>query len=174
MYSGGITMKVRLNTSHGEIILSLNKEKAPLTVANFVSYVKSGHYDGTIFHRVIYDFMIQTGGMDADMNEKPTNKSIKNEANNGLGNLSGTVAMARTSDPHSASAQFFINTNDNAFLNFSSETDDGWGYCVFGEVVEGSETVDKIEDTPTTTKAGHQNVPEEPVVIINAEIIEEE
>ncbi len=167
-------MKVRLNTSHGEIILSLNKEKAPLTVANFVSYVKSGHYDGTIFHRVIYDFMIQTGGMDADMNEKQTNKSIKNEANNGLGNLSGTVAMARTSDPHSASAQFFINTNDNAFLNFSSETDDGWGYCVFGEVVEGSETVDKIEDTPTTTKAGHQNVPEEPVVIISAEVIEEE
>lgn len=167
-------MKVRLNTSHGEIILSLNKEKAPLTVANFVSYVKSGHYDGTIFHRVIYDFMIQTGGMDADMNEKPTNKSIKNEANNGLGNLSGTVAMARTSDPHSASAQFFINTNDNAFLNFSSETDDGWGYCVFGEVVEGSETVDKIEDTPTTTKAGHQNVPEEPVVIISTEVIEEE
>ncbi len=167
-------MKVRLNTSHGEIILSLNKEKAPITVENFVSYVKSGHYDGTIFHRVIYDFMIQTGGMDTDMNEKPTNKSIKNEANNGLGNLSGTVAMARTSDPHSASAQFFINTNDNAFLNFSSETDDGWGYCVFGEVVEGSETVDKIEDTPTTTKAGHQNVPEEPVVIINAEIIEEE
>ena len=118
--------------------------------------------------------MIQTGGMDADMNEKPTNKSIKNEANNGLGNLSGTVAMARTSDPHSASAQFFINTNDNAFLNFSSETDDGWGYCVFGEVVEGSETVDKIEDTPTTTKTGHQNVPEEPVVIISTEIIEEE
>lgn len=167
-------MKVRLNTSHGEIILSLNKEKAPITVENFVSYVKSGHYDGTIFHRVIYDFMIQTGGMDADMNEKPTNKSIKNEANNGLGNLSGTVAMARTSDPHSASAQFFINTNDNAFLNFSSETDDGWGYCVFGEVVEGSETVDKIEDTPMTTKTGHQNVPEEPVVIISAEIIEEE
>lgn len=167
-------MKVRFNTSHGEIILLLNKEKAPITVENFVSYVKSGHYDGTIFHRVIYDFMIQTGGMDADMNEKQTNKSIKNEANNGLGNLSGTVAMARTSDPHSASAQFFINTNDNAFLNFSSETDDGWGYCVFGEVVEGSETVDKIEDTPTTTKAGHQNVPEEPVVIINAEIIEEE
>ncbi len=167
-------MKVRLNTSHGEIILSLNKEKAPITVENFVSYVKSGHYDGTIFHRVIYDFMIQTGGMDTDMNEKPTNKSIKNEANNGLGNLSGTVAMARTSDPHSASAQFFINTNDNAFLNFSSETDDGWGYCVFGEVVEGSETVDKIEDTPTTTKAGHQNVPEEPVVIISTEVIEEE
>lgn len=167
-------MKVRFNTSHGEIILLLNKEKAPITVENFVSYVKSGHYDGTIFHRVIYDFMIQTGGMDADMNEKPTNKSIKNEANNGLGNLSGTVAMARTSDPHSASAQFFINTNDNAFLNFSSETDDGWGYCVFGEVVKGSETVDKIEDTPTTTKAGHQNVPEEPVVITSAEVIEEE
>ena len=112
-------MKVRLNTSHGEIILALNEEKAPITVANFVSYVKSGHYDGTIFHRVIYDFMIQAGGMDAQMNEKPTNTSIKNEANNGLANLSGTLAMARTSDPHTASVQFCINTKDNAGLNLS-------------------------------------------------------
>ncbi|MEE8234017.1 MAG: peptidylprolyl isomerase [Gammaproteobacteria bacterium] len=166
-------MKVRLNTSHGEIVLALDEEKAPITVENFVSYVKSGHYNETIFHRVIDDFMIQGGGMDADMNEKPTNACIKNEANNGLGNLSGTIAMARKPDPHSASAQFYINTNDNAFLDFSSETDDGWGYCVFGEVVEGSETVDKIEDTPTTTKAGFQDVPEEPVVIISAEVIEE-
>ena len=166
-------MKVRLNTSHGEIILALNEEKAPITVANFVSYVKSGHYDGTIFHRVIYDFIIQAGGMDEEMNEKPTNTSIKNEANNGLGNLSGTIAMARTSDPHSASAQFFINTNDNAGLNFSSETNDGWGYCVFGEVVEGEDTIDKIENASTTSKAGHQDVPEEPIIITSAEVIEE-
>jgi peptidyl-prolyl cis-trans isomerase B (cyclophilin B) len=166
-------MKVRLNTSHGEIVLALNEEKAPITVENFVSYVKSGHYDGTIFHRVIYDFMIQAGGMDAQMNEKPTNTSIKNEANNGLGNLSGTIAMARTSDPHSASTQFFINTNDNAGLNFSSETNDGWGYCVFGEVVEGEDTIDKIENASTTSKAGHQDVPEEPIIITSAEVTEE-
>ena len=166
-------MKVRLNTSHGEIVLSLNEEKAPITVANFVSYVKNGHYDGTIFHRVISDFMIQTGGMDAEMNEKQTGECIRNEANNGLGNLSGTIAMARRPDPHSASAQFFINTNDNAFLNFSSETDDGWGYCVFGEVVEGGDTVDKIENVSTGNKGGHQDVPEEPITITSAEIIEE-
>ncbi len=166
-------MKVRLNTSLGEIVLALNEKKAPITVENFVSYVKSGHYNETIFHRVIYDFMIQGGGMDADMNEKPTNACIKNEANNGLGNLSGTIAMARKPGPHSARAQFFINTNDNASLNFSSETDDGWGYCVFGEVVEGSETVDKIEDTKTTSKAGHQDVPEEAIFIISAEVIVE-
>ncbi len=166
-------MKVRLNTSHGEIVLSLNEEKAPITVKNFVSYVESGHYDGTIFHRVIYDFMIQTGGMDTEMNEKPTNECIKNEANNGLANLSGTVAMARRPDPHSASSQFFINTNDNASLNFSAETDDGWGYCVFGEVVEGEDTVDKIENVTTTSKGGHQDVPEEQIVINSAEVIEE-
>ncbi|MFT5427122.1 MAG: peptidyl-prolyl cis-trans isomerase B (cyclophilin B) [Gammaproteobacteria bacterium] len=166
-------MKVRLNTNHGDIVLALNEEKAPLTVENFVTYVKSGHYNGTIFHRVINDFMIQTGGMDADMNEKSTNACIKNEANNGLSNLQGTVAMARRPDPHSASAQFFINTNDNAFLNFSAETDDGWGYCVFGEVVEGIETVEKIEETSTTSKGGHQDVPEEAIVITHAEIIEE-
>ncbi len=166
-------MKVRLITSHGEMVLSLNKEKAPLTVENFISYVRSGHYNGTIFHRVINDFMIQAGGMDADMNEKATNTSIKNEANNGLSNLQGTMAMARTSDPHSASAQFFINTNDNAFLDFSAETDDGWGYCVFGEVVDGIETVEKIEETSTTSRGGHQDVPAEAIVITQAEIIEE-
>jgi len=117
--------------------------------------------------------MIQTGGMDAEMKEKPTGECIKNEANNGLGNLSGTIAMARRPDPHSASSQFFINTNDNAFLNFSAETDDGWGYCVFGEVVEGEDTVDKIENVSTTSKGGHQDVPEEPIVINSAEVIEE-
>jgi len=166
-------MKVRLITSHGEMVLSLNKEKAPITVENFISYVRSGHYNGTIFHRVINDFMIQAGGMDTDMNEKSTNASIKNEANNGLSNLQGTIAMARTSDPHSASAQFFINTNDNAFLDFSAETDDGWGYCVFGEVVDGIETVEKIEETSTTSMSGHQDVPAEAIIITQAEIIEE-
>jgi peptidyl-prolyl cis-trans isomerase B (cyclophilin B) len=169
----GKIMKVRLNTNHGDIVLALNEEKAPLTVENFVTYVKSGHYNGTIFHRVINDFMIQTGGMDVDMNEKSTNACIKNEANNGLGNLQGTVAMARRPDPHSASAQFFINTNDNAFLNFSAETDDGWGYCVFGEVVEGIETVEKIEEAATSSKGGHQDVPVEAIVITQAEVIEE-
>ena len=166
-------MKVRLNTSYGDIVLALNQEKAPITVENFVSYVRNGHYNDTIFHRVINDFMIQTGGMDADMNEKTTNASIKNEANNGLSNLQGTIAMARTPDPHSASAQFFINTSDNAFLDFSAETDDGWGYCVFGEVVEGIETVEKIEETSTTSRGGHQDVPAEAIIITQAEIIEE-
>ena len=166
-------MKVRLITNYGDIVLALNEDKAPMTVENFVSYVQSGHYNGTIFHRVINDFMIQTGGMDADMNEKPTNASIKNEANNGLSNLQGTVAMARRPDPHSASAQFFINTSDNAFLDFSAETDDGWGYCVFGEVVEGIETVEKIEETSTTSRGGHQDVPAEAIIITQAEIIEE-
>lgn len=166
-------MKVQLHTSHGEIVLLLNEEKAPITVTNFVSYVKSGHYDGTIFHRVISDFMIQTGGMDAEMKEKPSSACIKNEANNGLSNLSGTVAMARKSDPHSASSQFFINTSDNAFLNFSEETNDGWGYCVFGKVVGGEDIVDTIESVATANKNGHQDVPEEPIFIKKAEIIEE-
>ena len=166
-------MKVRLNTSYGEIVLALNEDKAPATVENFIAYVQSGHYNGTIFHRVIDDFMIQAGGMDANMSEKPTNASVKNEANNGLSNLQGTIAMARMTDPHSASAQFFINTNDNAFLDFSAETDDGWGYCVFGEVVEGIETVEKIEETSTTSRDGYQDVPAEAIVITQAEIIEE-
>lgn len=165
-------MKVRLTTSYGDIVMALNADKAPKTVENFVSYVQSGHYDGTIFHRVISDFMIQAGGMDAEMREKPTQASIKNEANNGLSNLQGTVAMARRPDPHSASAQFFINTSDNAFLDFSAETSDGWGYCVFGEVVEGIETVEKIEETATTSKGGHQDVPAEAIVITKAEVID--
>ena len=166
-------MKVRLNTSQGDIVLALNEEKAPLTVENFLTYVRSDHYNGTIFHRVINDFMIQTGGMDADMNGKSTNACIKNEANNGLSNLQGTVAMARRPDPHSTSAQFFINTSDNAFLDFSAETDDGWGYCVFAEVVEGIETVEKIEKVSTTSKGGYQDVPEETIVITQTEVIEE-
>ena len=166
-------MKVRLNTSHGEIVLSLNEEKAPITVENFVSYVKSGHYDGTIFHRVIYDFMIQTGGMDADMNEKPTNECIKNEANNGLGNLSGTVAMARTNAPHSATAQFFINVVNNDFLNYRAATSRDWGYAVFGKVVQGMDIVDKIRKIPTGPGGPFpKNVPQAPVVIQQAMVME--
>jgi len=166
-------MKVQLTTSFGEITLILNPDKAPATVDNFINYIKQGHYDGTVFHRVIEDFMIQGGGMDADLSEKKTNASIKNEANNGLSNLLGTIAMARTSDPHSASAQFFINTSDNAFLDFSAETDDGWGYCVFGEVIDGIEVVEKIEEVNTTTKSGFQDVPEETIMIEKASVIED-
>ena len=167
-------MKVLLTTTLGEITLELNSEKAPKTVENFLAYVESGHFDGTIFHRVIKDFMVQGGGMDKDMNSKSTRDSIQNEANNGLANEYGSIAMARTSDPHSASAQFFINTNDNAFLDFSSETQDGWGYCVFGKVVDGIEVVTSIEEKPTTTRNGHQDVPEETVEIEKAAILEEE
>ena len=166
-------MKVLLTTTLGEITLELNSEKAPKTVENFLAYVESGHFDGTIFHRVIKDFMVQGGGMDKDMNSKSTRDSIQNEANNGLANEYGSIAMARTSDPHSASAQFFINTNDNAFLDFSSETQDGWGYCVFGKVVDGIEVVTSIEEKPTTTRNGHQDVPEDTVEIEKAVILEE-
>lgn len=164
-------MKVRLITNYGEITLELDEKKAPGTVRNFISYVQSGHYNGTIFHRVIEDFVIQGGGLDKDMKEKPTNAPIKNEANNKLSNLLGTVAMARTPDPHSASAQFFINTNDNPFLDFSSETDDGWGYCVFGNVVDGMDIVEKIEELETTTRDGFQDVPVELVIIEKVELI---
>ena len=158
-------MKVQIATTLGSITVELNQEKAPKTVENFLSYVKSGFYDGTIFHRVIEGFMIQGGGMDKDMKTKPTNPSIKNEANNGLSNLLGTIAMARTSDPHSATAQFFINTEDNPGLDFQSETEQGWGYCVFGEVTEGNEIISAIEEKPTTTRNGHQDVPEEVISI---------
>ena len=164
-------MKVQLITNHGTIILELDPGKAPNTVENFLNYVKSGHYDGTIFHRVVEDFVIQGGGLDEDMNEKSTNPPIQNEANNKLSNLLGTIAMARTPEPHSASAQFFINTNDNAFLDFNSETDDGWGYCVFGKVIDGMDVVEKIEETDTTTRNGFQDVPVEIIVIEKAEII---
>jgi peptidyl-prolyl cis-trans isomerase B (cyclophilin B) len=167
-------MKVQLTTSLGPITIELNPDKAPKTVENFVAYVESAHYDGTIFHRVIEDFMIQGGGMDKEMNSKSTNASIKNEANNGLKNEYGTIAMARTSDPHSASAQFFINTSDNGFLDFTSETQDGWGYCVFGKVTEGIEIVTNIEEKPTTTRNGHQDVPEDIIEIEKAVMLEEE
>jgi len=167
-------MKVQFTTTLGPITIQLNAEEAPKTVENFIAYVESGHYNGTIFHRVIEDFMIQGGGFDQEMNSKPTNESVQNEANNGLKNEYGTVAMARTSDPHSASAQFFINTSDNGFLDFTSETQDGWGYCVFGKVIEGIEVVNKIEEKPTTTKNGHQDVPEEIIEIEKAVLLEEE
>lgn len=158
-------MKVEIITSLGSIIVQLNQDKAPKTVENFLTYVKSGFYNETIFHRVIEGFMIQGGGMDKDMKTKPTHPSIENEASNGLSNLFGTIAMARTSDPHSATAQFFINTEDNRGLDFQSETEEGWGYCVFGEVVEGIEVVNTIEEQTTTTRNGHQDVPEEIIYI---------
>ncbi len=164
-------MKVQLTTTCGSITVELNAEKAPKTVANFLAYVENGHYNGTIFHRVIKDFMVQGGGMDKAMHSKATRGAIQNEANNGLRNEYGTLAMARTSDPHSASAQFFINTNDNPFLDFTSESQDGWGYCVFGKVIAGIEVVNSIEEKPTTTRHGHQDVPEDIIEIENAVLL---
>ena len=152
---------VQINTSLGPIVVELNSEKAPKTVANFLEYVKSGHYSGTIFHRVIRRFMIQGGGFTKDMHEKPTRPPIQNEADNGLKNDYGTIAMARTPDPHSASAQFFINVNDNAFLNFQSKDEAGWGYAVFGKVTQGMDLVEKISKAPTWPG----DVPTQPVVI---------
>jgi peptidyl-prolyl cis-trans isomerase B (cyclophilin B) len=162
-------MAVKLTTNHGEITLELDAEKAPKTVENFLSYVKSGHYDGTIFHRVINGFMIQGGGFEPGLKEKPAGATIENEAKNGLKNNNYTVAMARRPDPHSASAQFFINTADNDFLNHPGQ--DGWGYCVFGAVTEGKDVVDKIRKVRTGNRGMHQNVPVEDVVLEKAEII---
>ncbi|MFT0213184.1 peptidylprolyl isomerase [Pseudomonas sp. F1_0610] len=163
---------IKLHTNYGDITLKLFEDKAPETVANFIQYVKNGHYNNTIFHRVIGNFMIQGGGFEPGMTQKPTNAPIKNEADNGISNKVGTIAMARTSDPHSATAQFFINVNDNAFLNYSSPSMQGWGYAVFGEVVEGMDIVNKIKAVETTSRAGHQDVPVEDVIIQSAEIIE--
>lgn len=159
---------VKLTTNFGEITLELDAEKAPITVANFLQYVESGFYDGVIFHRVIDGFMIQGGGFDASMKQKLTKAEIKNEANNGLKNDIYTVAMARTSVPDSASSQFFINVGDNGFLNHTAPTSSGWGYCVFGKVVAGTDVVDKIKAVKTGSKAGHQDVPVEQVVIEKA------
>jgi peptidyl-prolyl cis-trans isomerase B (cyclophilin B) len=159
---------VELRTTKGTIVLELDRKKAPKTVENFLRYVEEGHYDGTIFHRVIPNFMIQGGGMTADMKEKPTHAPIPNEADNGLKNLRGTIAMARTSDPHSATAQFFINLKDNGFLDHTAPTTQGWGYAVFGRVVEGMDVVDAIARVPTGTKGFHQDVPKEPIVIEKA------
>ena len=164
---------IRLTTNFGNIDIQLDFEKAPLTAKNFEEYVKSGFYDGVIFHRVINGFMIQGGGFEPGMKEKRTNESIKNEANNGLSNMTGTIAMARTMDPHSASAQFFINLSDNTFLDHTAETMEGWGYAVFGKVTEGMDVVDQIKKVATTMAMGHQDVPAEDVIIEKAEIIEE-
>jgi peptidyl-prolyl cis-trans isomerase B (cyclophilin B) len=160
---------VKLHTSVGTITLELDSEKAPQTVRNFLDYVAAGHYDNTIFHRVIDGFMIQGGGFEAGMKQKPAREPIKNEADNGLKNDAGTIAMARTSDPHSATAQFFINVADNAFLNYTAASPSGWGYCVFGKVVEGMDVVDKIRIVTTGSKGFHQDVPVEDVIIKHAE-----
>lgn len=163
--------QVRLTTNFGEILLELNAEKAPKTVANFISYVESGHYDGTIFHRVISNFMVQGGGFDVDFNQKPAKATVENEADNGLKNVTGSIAMARTMDPHSASAQFFINVKDNDFLNHSGKNMQGWGYAVFGQVTEGMDVVEKIKAVATGSKMGHQDVPRENVIIEKAEMV---
>lgn len=163
---------ITLHTNHGDIVLQLNHEKAPITAKNFEDYCREGFYNNTIFHRVIDGFMIQGGGMEPGMVEKETKASIKNEANNGLKNKRGTIAMARTMDPHSASSQFFINVADNDFLNFRAENRDGWGYCVFGEVVEGMDVVDKIKGVSTGTYGYHQDVPRDEVIINSVTVSE--
>ncbi len=160
---------IKLTTNHGDILVELDYDKAPVTSANFEQYVRDGHYDGTLFHRVISGFMIQGGGMNPDFSPKPTRAPIENEANNGLKNVVGSLAMARTMDPHSASSQFFINVSDNGFLDYPGQ--DGWGYCVFGRVAEGMDVVDAIKGVSTGSRHGHQDVPMEDVVIQKAEII---
>ncbi|NLP32853.1 MAG: peptidyl-prolyl cis-trans isomerase [Oligella ureolytica] len=164
--------RVKLITNKGDIVLELDGEKAPVTTENFLNYVKEGFYTNVIFHRVIPNFMIQGGGFEPGMKEKNTNAPIKNEADNGLKNDKYTIAMARTQDPHSASAQFFINSNNNDFLNFTAPTTQGWGYAVFGKVVEGTEVVDSIEKVATGTRGFHGDVPREDIIIESAEIIE--
>jgi len=162
---------IKLHTSHGEITIDLNNDKAPITTKNFIEYVNSGHFDNTIFHRVINNFMIQGGGFEPGMNQKETRATIENEAANGLKNDAYTVAMARTSDVNSATAQFFINVADNGFLNHTKPTAEGFGYCVFGKVVEGTDVVDKIKEVRTGNKGGHQDVPLDDVIIQKAEEI---
>ena len=164
---------VTLHTTYGDITLNLFADKAPDTVANFLQYCRDGHYNDVLFHRVIDGFMIQGGGFDANFEEKPTRKPVKNEADNGLSNKIGTVAMAHTMEPHSASAQFFINISDNDFLNFKSATSQGYGYCVFGEVVEGMDVVNKIKGVATGTRGyGHQDVPVDDVLITGVTVSE--
>ena len=163
--------RVELRTNQGSIVIELYPGKAPKTVANFLQYVKDGHYNGTVFHRVIPGFMIQGGGLDKDMREKTTRAPVENEAANGLKNDYGTVAMARTPDPHSAKGQFFINVKDNAFLNFREPTPQGYGYTVFGKVVSGMDVVEKIARVPTGDARGHQNVPRDPVIIDSAAVV---
>jgi len=163
---------IRLHTNYGDIMLELDHEKAPVTAQNFIDYVSSGHYDNTIFHRVIDEFMIQGGGFEPGMIQKKTRAPIANEAGNGLKNDKYTIAMARTSDPHSATGQFFINVKDNDFLNYKSPTAQGYGYCVFGKVVEGMDVVDKIKKVKTGTRGGHQDVPVENAILEKAELIQ--
>lgn len=166
------TIMVKLQTSKGDILLELYPQQAPVTVANFLQYVQDGFYDGTIFHRVINGFMIQGGGFDAQMRQKPTRAPIKNEADNGLSNDAYTIAMARTPVPDSATSQFFINVANNKNLNHTSKTPAGWGYAVFGRVVQGQDVVDAIKAVPTTTKGFHNDVPVEPVIILKATVVE--
>jgi peptidyl-prolyl cis-trans isomerase B (cyclophilin B) len=165
-------MKVRIQTTYGAIIVELDPQKAPKTVNNFIAYVRDGFYDGTLFHRVIDGFMIQGGGFQAGMTQKPTRPPIENEARNGLRNERGALAMARTTEPHSATSQFFINVVDNDFLNYTAETPSGWGYCVFGKVVDGLTVVDRIRGVPTGSRAGHKNVPLTDVMIEKMEVLE--
>lgn len=165
--------QVLMTTTVGPITLELDAENAPKTVENFLSYVSNGFYDGTIFHRVIDNFMIQGGGFDADMSQKETGAPIENEANNGLKNMRGSIAMARTQDPHSATAQFFINVKDNDFLNHTGENMQGWGYAVFGKVAEGEDVLDKIRCVQTSSRAGHQDVPVEPIIIESVTIVDQ-
>jgi peptidyl-prolyl cis-trans isomerase B (cyclophilin B) len=162
---------VKFNTNMGSFTLQLDAQKAPKTVENFLQYVRDGHYAGTIFHRVINNFMVQGGGFDANMKQKPTRDPVENEANNGLKNELYTVAMARTSDPHSASAQFFINIKNNDFLNFSAPNNQGWGYAVFGKVIEGTSVVDQMKAVPTGNRGGHGDVPRDAIVVESAEIL---
>lgn len=164
---------VIIRTTFGELKLELDAEKAPQTVANFIAYAKDGFYNGTIFHRVIDNFMVQGGGFDTEMVQKPAGEPIENEADNGLKNDFGTIAMARTMEPHSATAQFFINVKDNDFLNHSGKNMQGWGYAVFGKVTEGTEVLDKIRAVSTTSRAGHQDVPVDPVIIESVEVIDD-
>ena len=161
---------IKFTTNHGDILIELNEEKAPVSCENFKQYVTDGHYDGTIFHRVIKGFMIQGGGFMPDMMQKATRDNIENEAKNGLSNKRGTLAMARTMEPHSASSQFFINVKDNNFLDYPGQ--DGWGYCVFGEVTEGMDVIDSIEQVTTGNSGGHGDVPVEPVIVEKAEIVD--
>lgn len=167
-----MTKTIEMQTSAGTLRIELDEVNAPLSAANFLAYVKSGHYDGTIFHRVIKGFMLQGGGFEPGMKQKPTMAPIRNEANNGLKNKRYTLSMARTSDPHSATSQFFLNTVDNGFLDFKAENASGWGYAVFGKVVAGTEVVDAIEKVRTGSKAGHGDVPLEDVVILRATEVE--
>ena len=163
---------IKLTTSMGEITLEMFADKAPETVANFEQYVKDGFFDGTIFHRVINNFMIQGGGFEVGMNQKEVRASIKNEANNGVSNESGTVAMARTNDPHSATAQFFINVKDNNFLDHTAENANGWGYCVFGKVVDGMDVINEMKTVATGNSGGHGDVPVEDIIIEKAEMVD--